>query len=122
MLAALARSATARRMVAPRRGFCSRSAGEMEMEKEILKWIEESEVTLQREIIEDIEKVKRMEHEDRDFLNRLLTSCGVPNGRFRDKLMWWCNVAGAFFATSAVGTWQAERVARSKHVDQLARN
>uniref|UniRef100_A0A0D9WUP8 Uncharacterized protein n=1 Tax=Leersia perrieri TaxID=77586 RepID=A0A0D9WUP8_9ORYZ len=64
----------------------------------------EFEARAQREIVEDVERVKRMKSEDRDSINRLLTSWGMPNGEFRDKLMWGCNVAGIFIASSAVGT------------------
>ncbi len=37
-------------------------------------------------------------------IHRLLTSCGMPKGEFRDKLMWGCNVAAIFVASGAVGS------------------
>uniref|UniRef100_A0A0E0CIY1 Uncharacterized protein n=1 Tax=Oryza meridionalis TaxID=40149 RepID=A0A0E0CIY1_9ORYZ len=65
---------------------------------------DEFEEMVQREIVEDVEKVERTKTEDRDSINRLLTSCGMPKGEFRDKLMWGCNVAAIFVASGAVGS------------------
>uniref|UniRef100_A0A0E0EA59 PDZ domain-containing protein n=1 Tax=Oryza meridionalis TaxID=40149 RepID=A0A0E0EA59_9ORYZ len=65
----------------------------VEKDKRILKQLDELEVKIQKEILEDIEKVKRMECEDWNSLNRMLTSCGVPKGKFRDKLPFFLHSA-----------------------------
>lgn len=102
-----------------------------------IRRFDEFEAMAQREIVEDVEKVRKLKSEDRNYLNRyvvaykfkfvilffftldsasymcmhihrLLTSWGVPNGEFRDKLMWGGNVAAIFIASSAVGTLSAK--------------
>uniref|UniRef100_A0A0E0LG82 Uncharacterized protein n=1 Tax=Oryza punctata TaxID=4537 RepID=A0A0E0LG82_ORYPU len=83
----------------------------------IFKDIDELKAKLKMAIIEDVEKVKRLEFEDRNALNRLFTSCGVPRGAFRDKLVFGCNVAAVFVASSVVGACGA----RWKRGDKLAK-
>jgi hypothetical protein len=73
-----------------------------------IRRFDEFEAMAQREIVEDVEEVRKLKSEDRNYLNRLLTSWGVPNGEFRDKLMWGGNVAAIFIASSAVGTLSAK--------------
>lgn len=46
--------------------------------------------------------------------HRLLTSCGMPRGAFRDKLVFGCHVVELFAAFSAVGIWKAGRDAPHK--------
>uniref|UniRef100_A0A0E0LG80 Uncharacterized protein n=1 Tax=Oryza punctata TaxID=4537 RepID=A0A0E0LG80_ORYPU len=84
----------------------------------IFKEFDELKAKAKREMIEDVEKVKRLENEDRNVLNRLLTSCGMPRGAFRDKLVFGCNVVAVFVASGAVGAcsagWRDARRKRAK--------
>ncbi|KAF2921146.1 hypothetical protein DAI22_07g008100 [Oryza sativa Japonica Group] len=99
------------------RSFCSSrlsssssSPGEVMNDNQVksIRRFDEFEAMAQREIVEDVEEVRKLKSEDRNYLNRLLTSWGVPNGEFRDKLMWGGNVAAIFIASSAVGTLSAK--------------
>uniref|UniRef100_A0A0D9WUT3 Uncharacterized protein n=1 Tax=Leersia perrieri TaxID=77586 RepID=A0A0D9WUT3_9ORYZ len=85
-----------------RRPFLTTARGEVR-KASIFRDIDELKAETRRMIIKDVDKVKRMESEDRNALNRLLTSYGMPRGAFRDKLVFGCNVAAAFVASSAVG-------------------
>uniref|UniRef100_A0A0E0LG71 Uncharacterized protein n=1 Tax=Oryza punctata TaxID=4537 RepID=A0A0E0LG71_ORYPU len=116
-MAWMIRPATAAGRGSYRRFYCQSSLeAQVEKDKRILKQLDELDVKIQREILEDIEKVKRMECEDRNSLNRMLTSCGVPKGKFRDKLIWGCNISAVFLAFGAVGTWHAKHE-RSKNLE-----
>lgn len=93
------------------RSFCSSrlsSSSSSPGEVKSIRRFDEFEAMAQREIVEDVEEVRKLKSEDRNYLNRLLTSWGVPNGEFRDKLMWGGNVAAIFIASSAVGTLSAK--------------
>ncbi|BAF20661.1 uncharacterized protein [Oryza sativa Japonica Group] len=86
------------------RSFCSSLSSSSSGKVKRIERFDEFEEMVQREIVEDVEKVERAKTEDRDCINRLLTSCGMPKGEFRDKLMWGCNVAAIFVASGAVGS------------------
>ncbi|XP_052162941.1 uncharacterized protein LOC127780021 [Oryza glaberrima] len=91
------------------RSFCtSLSSSSSSGKVKRIERFDEFEEMVQREIVEDVEKVERAKTEDRDCINRLLTSCGMPKGEFRDKLMWGCNVAAIFVASGAVGSLVAK--------------
>uniref|UniRef100_A0A0E0D392 Uncharacterized protein n=1 Tax=Oryza meridionalis TaxID=40149 RepID=A0A0E0D392_9ORYZ len=98
-----------RRLLRSRRPFSTISAAD---EANILKELDE--LKTKKAIIEDMEKVKRLESEDRNALNRMLTFCGMPRGAFRDKLVFGCHVVALFAASSALGTWKAGRDAPHK--------
>ncbi|BAS85072.1 Os03g0583300 [Oryza sativa Japonica Group] len=100
-----------RMLLRSRRPFSTISATD---EANILKELDELKTKTKKAIIEDVEKVKRLENEDRNALNRLLTSCGMPRGAFRDKLVFGCHVVELFAAFSAVGIWKAGRDAPHK--------
>uniref|UniRef100_A0A0D9WUQ0 Uncharacterized protein n=1 Tax=Leersia perrieri TaxID=77586 RepID=A0A0D9WUQ0_9ORYZ len=73
-----------------------------------IKGYDEFEAVIQKEILEDVEKVWREKTEDRDANQPAVDFLGMPKGVFRDKLMFGCNVAAIFVASSVVGTLCAE--------------
>uniref|UniRef100_A0A0D9WUP7 Uncharacterized protein n=1 Tax=Leersia perrieri TaxID=77586 RepID=A0A0D9WUP7_9ORYZ len=86
-----------------RRRFFTTATTSRVKKASIFRDIDQLKAETNRVIIEDVDKVKRLESEDRNALNRLLTSCGMPRGAFRDKLVFGCNVAAAFVSSSVVG-------------------
>ncbi|BAF20641.1 uncharacterized protein [Oryza sativa Japonica Group] len=103
-----------------RRTFSTTGATDQEQVRRtnIVREIDELKAKVKREMIEDVEKVKRVENEDRNVLSRLLTFCGMPRGVFRDNLVFGCNVVAVFVASGVVGAcsagWRDARRKRAK--------